>query len=82
MAFADKLSALVAMEMSQAHGNHNRQAALLEGLARKVGFSIAIMARGNPEAANNLLEGATAYIYEEASRLAKFGELMSRGDRP
>jgi len=74
--FSDKLSGLVSLEMAAAHGNPDRMAEVLERLTASVGFTIAIMAKGSPEAANSLAEGASNYLVTEAARLQKFGKVM------
>jgi hypothetical protein len=62
--------------MAAAHRDPGRQAEVLERLTASVGFTIAIMSRGDPRAANALAEGAANYLVTEAARLQKFGEVM------
>lgn len=77
--FGDRLSGMVALEMSLAAGDPERMAAVLERLLHSVSFTIAIMGAGNRTRTENLITGAEAYLAEGAVGLSKFGEFMSRG---
>lgn len=72
--FADRLSALVAMEMSQAHGDADRMAEVLERLTASVGFTIAIMAGGRPDAANKSCGGRIELPGDGSRAIAEGGE--------
>lgn len=80
MDFQEKLSALVALEMSGAHADADRQAIVLERLLHAVSFTIALMAGGDSETTEQLLMGAEAYLSDGAVALSPFGQVM--GDRP
>jgi hypothetical protein len=76
--FSDKLSALVAFEMSAAHGDPDRMAEVLERLLFSASFTISIMARGDAKTTENLITGAEAYLAEGAVGYARFGAFMNK----
>lgn len=77
MDFADKLSAIVSKEAAEAHGDHDRMAALIEVLARSLGFSVAIAAQGVGKTIDLLLAGAESHAHEEAVAKSAFARFMS-----
>jgi hypothetical protein len=76
--FADKLSALCAMELSDAQGDPERIGEMIERLINSLSFTIAIAAKGDPRGTSDMLEGAQAYLFSAAASHAKMGEFMSR----
>ena len=76
--FDTKISIAVSKELADAHGDAERIGAMIDKLASSLAFTIAVASQGDPKAANSFLEGTVAYLYEAASRHAKFGEFMSR----
>jgi hypothetical protein len=77
------LQALTAKEAAAAHGDADRFGQMIEGLARALGFTVAIAARGDPKTIDTMIEGATAYAHGEAVEKATFAKFMSQpGVRP
>lgn len=79
--FADSLASLVSKEMTQARGDHDREADAIERLARTLGFAIAMATGGDPKAIDTMIESATAYAHEEAVSAAPLAELVALGRR-
>lgn len=79
--FADRLASLISKEMTQARGDHDREADAIERLARTLGFAIAMAAGGDPKAIDPMIEGATAYAHEEAVSAAPLAELAAMRGR-
>lgn len=75
--FADRLASLTSKEMTQARGDHAREADAIERLARALGFAIAMAAGGKPRAIDTMIEGATAYAHEEAVDAAPLAEMAA-----
>jgi hypothetical protein len=77
--FTDKLSALCSFELADAQEKHDsdRVAVMIERLAHSLAFTVAMTAKGNAEVASKLMEGATVYALEEATRLQKVGAFMA-----
>jgi hypothetical protein len=75
--FGDKLSALCAMELADAHGDADRIGAMIERLTNAVAFTVAIAARGDPKGMETMLQGAESYLYEAASGHGKMGKFMA-----
>ena len=75
--FADRLASLISKEMTQARGDHDREADAIERLARMLGFAIAMAAGGDPKGIDTMIEGATAYAHEEAVSTAPLAELAA-----
>ena len=75
--FADALASLTSKEMTQARGDHDREADAVERLAHALGLAIAMAAGGNPQAIDTMFEGATAYAHEEAVSAAPLAALAS-----
>lgn len=76
--FSDDLSALVIKEMAASRGDSHRTSVVIECLARCLGFSIAIAARGEGRMIDELTEGATSYAHREAVEKAPVVHLMLR----
>lgn len=74
--FGDRLSGLCAMELSAAHGDHDRIGEMIERLTNSLAFTIAIAAQGNAEGMNEMIEGATSYLYESATSHQKAGRVL------
>jgi hypothetical protein len=81
VSFADKLSALCAMELSNAHGDPARIGAMIERLANSMAFTIAIAAHGDAKTIDDMLSGATSYLYEAATSHQRMGEFMAKAKR-
>lgn len=79
--FADALASLTSKEMTQARGDHDREADAIERLARTLGFAIAMAAGGDPKTIDTMIEGATAYAHEEAVSSAPLAELAAMARR-
>jgi hypothetical protein len=72
--FPGKLSALVALEMSEADADG--KALVLERLLHAAAFTISIIARGDAKTTDKLLMGADSYLTEMATGFAPFGKIM------
>ena len=77
---SDEIGAICAKVLADAKKRRDADAigALIERLARALGFTIAVAANGNKQAVEELLSGAEAYALEEAVEKAKFVEFMNR----
>lgn len=82
MAFEDTLSALVSKEAAEARGDADRMGAMVERLARALGFTIALACRGNGPAIDKMVAGAEGYIHGEAVEKAHFVAFMERHSPP
>lgn len=83
--FADKLNALVSLEISRGTiNNPEKMSDILEKLASSLGFTAALAAAGDPARTSHLLEGMTAYIYEVAAERAPLAKMItaSKAMRP
>lgn len=85
--FHSRLSAMLAKEASdaaKAADRHERMGDMVEGLARGLGFTVAIAANGNAETIDTMIAGAERYALEEAADKAPFAQFMAivRGPRP
>ena len=74
--FADRLSALVSGEMVAAKRDPDRMAEVVERLSAALGFSVALMARGDAKAIDELMTGAEAYAHSEAVEKAPLATLF------
>lgn len=74
--FGDRLSALCAMELTQARGNPGRLGEMIERLTNSLAFTIQIAVRGNPEDADTMLKGVESYLYEAATEHQKPAQLL------
>lgn len=73
--FATSIQSLLAKEAAEAVRNHERMGAMVEVVARALGFTVAMCARGNAEAIDEIMIGADAYAHSEAvdkAHLARF----------
>jgi len=75
--FIETVQALAAKEAAQAHGDADRLGAMVEGLARALGFTVAIACRGDAKAIDEMMTGAEAYAHAEAVEKAPFGRFMA-----
>lgn len=75
--FGDRLSALVSKEAAQARGDANRMGAMVERLARALGFTVAIACRGNAAAIDEMMTGAEGYAHAEAVDKARLVVMMN-----
>lgn len=55
---------------------------MIEGLARGLGFTVAIAANGNAETIDTMIAGAERYALEETADKAEFAQFMSMMRRP
>ncbi len=76
-AFGDKLSALCSLEMARARRGEADFGAMIERLAATLGFTIAMAARGDGEAIDQLLAGAEGYAHSEAVARAPFARMIA-----
>ena len=81
---SDEIGAICAKVLADALKRRDADAigALIERLARALGFSIAVAANGNKQVVEKLLSGAEAYAMEEAVEKAKFVAFMNKVTRP
>jgi len=75
--FIERVQAMAAKEAAAAHGDADRLGAMVEGLARALGFTVAIACRGNAEAIDEMMTGAEAYAHAEAVEKAPFAAFMA-----
>lgn len=75
--FADKLAALCAGELAHAKRDPERMGAMLETMARSLGFTIAVAAHGDPHGIDELCAGAEGYVHSEAVQKAPFARLTT-----
>jgi carbamoylphosphate synthase large subunit len=78
--FHDRLSAMIAKEATQASKAPDRAERLgdmIEGLARGLGFTVAVAANGNAETIDVMISGAERYALEEAADKAPFAQFMA-----
>jgi len=68
------------MELSAASGNPERSAEMIERLLNSLAFTIAIAARGDPRGMDEMLSGASSYLYEAAAGHAKMGQFMAAAE--
>lgn len=85
--FHDKLAALLSKEAAdaaKAQDRAERMGDMIEGLARGLGFTVAIAANGNAETIDTMIAGAEQYALQEAAEKAPFAQFMAvaRGHRP
>lgn len=74
--FADAVHAASTREVSQARNDPERMAAMIEVLARALGFSISICAAGDSKMIDTLMVGAEAYAHEEAVEKAPVAKML------
>lgn len=66
--FDQTFARLISAEAVKARMDPERMSALIERLAATLGLTIAVACRGDGTKLDVLLEGATAYAYQEAVR--------------
>ena len=76
--FMDRLSAICALELSDAHGDADRIGEMIERLTNSLAFTIAIAGNGDPKQVETLLRGAESYLYQAATSHAKIAQFMGR----
>lgn len=74
--FGDLLSGLCATELSAAKADPDRVAEMIERLLNSLAFTIAIGAKGDPKGMDQMLEGATSYLFEAAGSHQKAAALI------
>lgn len=82
--FHDKLAAMLAREAAdagKAPDRTERMAAMIEGLARGLGFTVAIAAFGDGEGIDTMIAAAERYALEEATDKAPFARFMATAGR-
>lgn len=74
--FASKLQSMIALEMSQAHGDPERIGCAVEAVISATAFTIALASKGDPKQASILLDGAEAYLHESVAGFAKVAKMI------
>lgn len=83
--FHDRLAAMLSKEAAaaaKAPDRHERMGDMIEGLARGLGFTVAIAANGNAETIDTMIAGAERYALEEAADKAPLAQFMAAIRRP
>jgi len=83
--FHSRLAAMLskeAAEAAKASDRAERMGDMIEGLARGLGFTVAIAANGNAETIDTMIAGAERYALEEAADKAPFAQMMAMMRRP
>lgn len=77
--FGNELAKLVAAELHDARrrGDNERMAEMLERLLHSTALTISVMAVGSSRMASTLVDGASAYLVEEATGLQPLGSVIS-----
>lgn len=78
--FHSRLSAMLAKEAADAAktpDRHERMGDMIEGLARGLGFTVAIAANGNAETIDTMIAGAERYALDEAADKAPLAQFMA-----
>jgi hypothetical protein len=75
--FGDRLSGLCAMELAAAHGDPKRIGEMIERLLNSLAFTLAMSSKGRPSDMDEMIEGATSYLYETASGHARVAAALS-----
>lgn len=73
---AEPIKTSFAKAMSDARGRPEVHAEILETLLTSLSMCIATQAKGNPKLMNELLEGASGYLFERAADFQKLGAFM------
>jgi hypothetical protein len=68
---------MCAMELAAAHGNPDVSGEMIERLLNSLAFTIAISCKGDAKAVNEMLEGATSYLYEAATGHARIATVLT-----
>lgn len=77
MTFTNQLTSMISKEATAAHGDHERMGALVETLARSLGFTVALACRGDAAAIDEMMTGAEGYAHGEAVAKAPFAAFMA-----
>lgn len=79
-AFYPELTSLISRELSEImkSGDADRAGAMIEGLARGLGFAIAVVTKGNGQAIDRMISGAEAYAHSEAVSRSKFAAVFEQ----
>lgn len=83
--FHTRLSSMLSKEAAEATyapDRAERMGDMIEGLARGLGFTVAIAANGNAETIDTMIAGAERYALEAAADKAPFAEFMAAARRP
>jgi len=75
--FSGKLKVLVALEMSEAHTDPERQAVVLESLLCATSLTISLMAGGDRKITETLLVGAESYLTDGAVGFSPFASFIT-----
>ena len=75
--FETKVSLACSKELTDANGDPERIAAMVEKLAGSLAFTIAMASQGDAQMMDTLLEGVTAHIYEVAAGHAPVSKLLA-----
>ncbi len=73
----EPIKSAFAKAMHEAKGNPEAQSEILEALLASVGMCVAASAKGDAKVMGELLEGATAYVFESAASFQKLGAFMA-----
>lgn len=76
-----QIKAAFAKAMGEAQTNPEALAAILETLLTSVSMCVGTMSGGNPTLVNELLEGASGYLFERAEGHRKLGAFMASASR-
>ncbi len=76
--FETKLDVLTSGELIAARGDSVRMGAMLEKLARTLGFTVAVAARGDPAGIDEFCMGITDYIHGEAVTKAPMARFLEQ----
>lgn len=74
--FEKKLAVMLAMELPVARRNHDAGAALMETLINNLALTIAVLTAGDEKLMSEILEGASAMLFEAAAQKATTGKLI------
>lgn len=74
---SEPIKAAFAKAMHDAKGDPEKVAEVLETLLTSVSMCVASQAGGNAKAMNELLEGASSYLFDRAGDFQKMGAFMA-----
>ena len=76
--FYEKLTALTSKELAEIRktADADRAGAMVENIARILGFTVAVLTKGDAEGIDRMIAGAEAYAMEEAVEKSKFARVM------
>lgn len=75
--FPAALASMLAKEATAAKDDPDRMGEMVEAIARGLGFTVAILARGNPAMIDEVMTGADAHAHAEAVDKAPIIRLMA-----